>query len=212
MCGRQSQVALASLFVMFAASGARATILFQQSPDYYLGYYSDIPGQQIADDFSLGSGADVATVEWWGGYASLFDDDFTLRFYADASGQPGVLLASYAPGAVSRSDTGTSFAFAGWTTAYFYSYALSTPFAAMAGEVYWLSILNGDDNNWIWADKDRSNLAASRVGDGGSWSAGTIGDRAFTLTGETAVPEPASLFLLGAGLAALRVAQRRRRT
>jgi hypothetical protein len=207
-------VVLTCLLLVCLAGAANANVLFKQLPNYYLGYYSNIPQQQIADNFSPISGGGINGIQWWGGYVSILPtDSFTLRFYADQSGQVGALIGTYNLGSVSRTDMGFEFTYgSGYGNVYYYSSTLSSPFNVSAGTTYWLSILNGTSNNWIWADKDRSNWAASRGSDSGSWYASNIGDRAFILeSSDTTVPEPTSLLLLGISLGVIGVATWRKR-
>lgn len=90
---------------------------------------------------------------------------------------------------------------------------LLSAFNAAAATTYWVSIFNQQSTiGWFWIEANAPGNG-SRIGNiaGTSWT-GTADDMAFQLTGTAAVaavPEPATLTLLGIGLAAH--AYRRRR-
>lgn len=191
-----------TLLVLPAAT-VQANVLFQQTPDNINAFFSQIPASQSADDFSISSGGSIADVKWTGVYVRTLTDDFTIRFYSDASGKPDSLLASYPIGAAAvRTDTGgTAFGY----EVYAYDYALSSSFSAGAGTTYWISILNGNTVtiDWAWVTSDQSSPSAFRYTDAGIWST-AYENFAFELDSKTiAAPEPATMLLLGLGLIGL---------
>jgi hypothetical protein len=200
------------LLMLSISSSAHADTLFQQLPDYWAGYWSDIPSQQMADNFSLSSSRAITAVQWWGGYYSgLFADNFTVRFYDDTSGGPGNLLASYNVGTAGQTDTGVQFSYFG-REVYSYSIVLPNSFNATGGITYWVSILNGNEDNWIWATANETGWDANRNEDTGGWNSSSMSDFAFILQGNpSSVPEPTSLFLLGTGLGVIGLAAWRRK-
>ncbi len=170
----------------------------------------------IADDFSIAGNDTARSVEWLGVYA--FDntapaaDDFEIRFYADAAGAPGALLQTFAVGnAVARAAVGTLDIF----TEYRYTADLGAGFGINAGTTYWLVIANdttGDSDNWYWSTQAPGGNTQLSVNDGASWVPTTTpGATYFTLdNANVAVPEPASVLLVGTAFAA--AVRRRRQT
>ena len=194
--------------VLLAASTAHAAPIFIQNA-FNTGFPSDREFDTLfADDFSIAASDTVRSVSWMGLYSpdntAPAVDDFEIRFYADATGAPGVLLQTFAVGnAVARTAVGTLSTF----TTYSYIGDLAAGFGINAGTPYWLVIANdttGDNDNWFWAAQTSGGNAQFSLNDGGSW-APTLVDGATVFTvgnGNVAVPEPASLLLVGIGVAA----------
>ena len=228
---------LASIALLMAAQRAdAATVLYSQpaqSPVVSTRASQTQTGLglvfQTFDSFALATGAFITEVEWQGSYFNALVADntfnppanstgFTLEFYADSAGAPGALLSSqfFSPAAASETFVAQqAFSPTLGLGIYDYSAVLGTPFFANGGSTYWLS---------VYAQSPAASPTQAQWG----WNGGTGGDgtsmqailpapptlvnfdRAMTLTG-TQVPEPSSLLLLGAGLAALAVPMKRKK-
>src|SRR5262249_47647810 len=76
------------------------TVFFQQLPDGRGGslsaYTSNTETLTVADNFQLDQPAEVGSITWWGGdFNPAGPGNFTVRFYADNSGQPGSVIQTY---------------------------------------------------------------------------------------------------------------------
>src|SRR4051794_15024194 len=105
-------LAQVTALLLLAGQVSGATIFDNGVPDLSIATLSDFEdGRQVADDFHLLPGASTVTgVHWWGAYFNgntpTQPDDFTIRFFADASGVPAVNpLAEIAAGDVGRNST-----------------------------------------------------------------------------------------------------------
>src|SRR5215510_1803802 len=88
------------LFFGLTINVEATTILFQQLPDGRGGSGSGFgPNNEtitVADNFQLDQPVQVGSITWWGGYFNPpGPDNFTVRFYADNSGQPGSVIQTY---------------------------------------------------------------------------------------------------------------------
>ena len=163
----------------------------------------------LYDDFTLGP-AIVDDVHWTGGYFGgqpTTITAFTITFWSDNAGQPGVqLLSETIPGNANETFVGNEPS----GPIYTYSVDLSIPFLATGGTQYWLSIVPdvGFPPQWGWHTGTGGDGIAYQDFFGSRFQVPV--DFAFDLTG-AAVPEPASLALVGLGILALTAFRRRSR-
>jgi len=179
-------------------------------------------GRSIAAGaFILEEGASTITdIHWWGRYivsdTPQTEDDFDIQILADSAGVPGALIWESNVG-----DAGRTFSGVG-TFEDVYAYSVDVPAIHLsAGTVYWLSVSNDttidQDDIWAWMSTttgfpDNDGLTATYLNDSSEpWEA-VNSERAFQLTNDNLVPEPAAATLLGFGLAIMAYGSRRRRT
>ncbi|MDX9971886.1 MAG: PEP-CTERM sorting domain-containing protein [FCB group bacterium] len=191
---------------LFALPAAGSVIYDNGPSDYYSIWYSDPSYAEflVAQDFVLGSGAsEITDIHWWGSYGSSNTpaaDDFTVTIYdtAAAAALPGAVVYSNHVGSVSRTFVQRVGLFN------FYAFSLDLdPISLTAGAQYWLEIQNDTDGHtWGWCQTTPFGTHGQYIE--GSWFS-LEGEMAFNLTndGKTVVPEPASVALVGLGLAGL---------
>lgn len=188
------------------------------SPD---GYFSDSLSsngsyfyeQTIADSFILANPSTVTSIEFWGSSEGFFFDDLTnfsdfeINIFSDLNSAP-VYSATASKASLSPTLTGSSNLGGGFE--YLFTHNMSQ---VLAAGTYYLNIgsvniVPGDDA-WVWSTGADDNALKFNLFDGNGWQdfTGSAGP-AFRINGD-AVPEPASMIALGAGLLAL--ARRRRK-
>lgn len=120
---------------------------------------SAVIGGETADDFMLGATADITGVQWRGLYVpdalsggdrfvASADDDFEIRIYSDADGEPGPIVATFEVGNnVNRISGPIENVGLGGLASQTFEYSADIHFTAVACTTYWISILNNTAND-----------------------------------------------------------------
>lgn len=155
----------------------------------------------VYDNFTFPNPHNITDVHWTGIYFNSGHTSdvtgFTIQFWSDNAGEPGVSLASYSiVGTANQTSLGSD--------VFSYDTILSSAFQAQAGIQYWLSVVPdlGFPPQWGWLGGTGGDGLAYQDFLGSRSSVSP--DRAFQLTG-TGVPEPATLGLFLVALPAFRL-------
>ena len=207
------------LAVTLLPTCAKAVVLVDQHPAVTTsGFNSNLPAvdsdQQIADDFTLSSLADIEIVEWSGYFVNdslpgtTSSVDFIVRFFSGAPATTPLFSENVSATFV---QTGTHSQIG--DPLYRFSASLSSPLQLLGNTTFWLSVLDTDADTttnfrWLESTNTFNSESAFRNGEGSAWIADDK-DFAFTLSG-TLIPEPSTLSLgsLGLLVAAYRLRKR----
>jgi hypothetical protein len=233
MISGRSNVRLFGLLLLIALRAgvpttAKADTLYSNPQDYpgsYDAFTSQNDGTNdfaLFSSFQLSQNSVVNSISWQGLYVSSDlnanppapdSTSFSLSFYSSSGGTPGTFLGGetigVGAGGVSESfvanDPNFFLGFTTQTTAAIYDYSvnLTTPFALSGGTTYFLSIVANTTNTvglpyWAWMSGGANGPTYATYATGPLDSL----SRTFALSG-SAVPEPSSLLMLLAGVAAV---------
>jgi len=195
------------------SGGSDSTVFESLNPDF-----------ASFDDFVLDEGNNVISdIHWWGNYYTYFGDSlvdgFTIYIFDDNAGAPDLAngpLYTIDGSSATRTDTGLDVGDDPEQPIFSYDLFID-PITLDPDIVYWLAITN--DFHWRWQTSlvpgGAYQVGGINLEDTFENSAGDLTERdyglAFNLTAGGVVPEPSTVVLLGAGIAALAVSRRRMR-
>lgn len=190
---------------------AQAYIVYDQLPHQTPAALNSIYGVTVvSDDFTLNSDYSIIGINWWGlnTPSSSVVPSFTLSISAaGTNGLPGSASNLSYVSITAAEDPANS-------GVYKYTSVLTSPFAAVAGTTYWLSIYKTTSSTpwWGW---QRAAPPDDYIGVYGGSIQGLVGKQsnvAFELDSSTPpVPIPSAAWLLASGLIGLVVIRRRLR-
>lgn len=217
-------VAIASgTFLAAATQPALATIVYESLPSANSTQVSrhGVQGPVLADDFKPAASGWVTQVDWWGGAPiSGGTDWWEITFHADNAGQPA---ATPPLGGLAQHVVSASGADPDGDGIYFYSAAWNpTDIFVDKNFTYWFSVANATGATWTWAIGQPPSVGSEQyladvstgIGPNGGphfgpWKATTPETQDFAF--RVHVPEPATLALMGLGLAGIGFARRGKR-
>lgn len=180
------------------AGVSQAAIIYQAPPNQSGG--SDLNSNLEADTFTIGVPAQIGNIKFWAlqSLVSDYTGSIVWSINANAAGIPGGIVATgtATPTGVATGNSGFGF------NEYSYSWAVNVPLGA--GN-YWVVLHNGPNNTapptnffWEWNDGNAGNSQSKDItAPGQPWSANSA---TLALQLDSAVPEPSSYLLVGAGL------------
>jgi hypothetical protein len=184
------------------AVAANASVLFFALPNQSGG--SDLNGFVQADTFTFANPVQVQQVDFWalqsvpGDYAGTIEWSFNY----DSAGAPGASLAS---GLAAATGATTGNNVAGFDE-YAYQFSVNVP---MGPGVYWLLLHNGPSSSipttdffWEWSNAVSGNSVSQDLSLPNQPWLQNFAAMAFELEGQSAAPEPGSIFLVGGALLA----------
>jgi hypothetical protein len=200
-------VAALALLAGLAGTASATPIIFNNGLPNQTGG-SDMNAFLEADNFSLGSPANLTLIRFWSlqGSAGDYAGSIEWSILSDAGGTPGAIAAS---GTATPTGVATGNSALGLLE-FRYDFAAS---ASLGTSPYWLVLHNGPSSSqpatsfyWTFSNDQAGDSQSFDLTSGGSWI-GNNAELAFQLEGEPVqtnpVPEPASLLLTGAGIARL---------
>jgi hypothetical protein len=177
-----------------------ATVFNNGAPDQVYG--TNMSGNVVAEDFSLGSTYDISNIRFWSiqSKAADYSGSLSWAIYSNAGGNPGAVLKSGLSSAVGTA-TGLSTGF-GYAE---YVFDIGTTFQLAAGS-YWLGLANsplnpGNPSEMLWGTTSTATGAQAQYLDGSTWI-DSGNNLAFSIDGSVPViPEPDTWALLITGMA-----------
>lgn len=198
------KLALTAILALSAAHASAAVVFDNGRPNTDNGYRisGSVAGNDgtSADDFILSSSANISTVGFFFNNfngTTGWDGRISYAVLSNDGGRPGTILAS-GEGANVTQLAGDYAWCCGEQNTKLIEFALQTSFAASANTSYWLRLGGAGGPTPWWVTSGNGNAVIN-----GSPAGGSL---AFYLSAADApsdVPEPASLALIGLGLAAL---------
>jgi PEP-CTERM motif len=189
------------------AGAAEASFLVGNGPPDQSGA-SDLNAFLEADSFVLGSAVGISQIQFWTDQVDSTDyaGSTFWAIYSDSSGIPGSALLSGTPVLTGTDDGAGAFGLEQ------FDYVIPVNFSLSAG-TYWLVLHNGPTNvipatnfYWAWESGVSGNSQSDDLSLPTNWAAN---DAALAFQITAAVPEPATMWLMGGGLLAAWLARRK---
>ena len=175
-------------------------------------FFSDVHHpREAATPFALDEDASITSIVWWGGYSGLpvsSSDElaqFSVRIYAaDSWGGPKDTAFYQVQAAATRTSV-----LGAVIPSFQFEMILPKALHLPAGVPMWLALVDLEPKlpTFGWRKSSEFGRSFSRIGTGHAWQK-VSGEASFRLKG-TAVPEPGTALLVGAGLAGIAATGRR---
>lgn len=188
------------------ADVSHAGLLYSAIPNQSGG--SDANGFLEADDFTIAGPTPVTRITFWSfqTIAADYTGSVAWSFRSDAAGMPGASVVSGTATPVGAATGRSAFGL----NEFQYSLVINTNLNA---GTYWLVLHNGPNNAipptdffWEWSNGNAGNSMSQDLASPNQPWLGNFAELAVQITD---VPEPASVFLAGAGLLAVWLGRRR---
>ena len=192
------QAYLLPILLIAGAASANASAIYSQPWDGTSNGSASQSGVAVTfDRFFLPSGGTLASIEWYGMYSGdARVTNFGVAVSADSDGAPGAVLNSF----VTNGAAGEAlYQIVDDIPVYRYTAALPAALSLNAETAYWLSIVANLDYSaqWYWASGTGGDGMSEMIFAGQGLQQEY--DMALKLN-DSAVPEPVSFMLVGAGL------------